>query len=167
MYKPILKWIQTYSLVKIYPCIFILKLSYSRNKFIKTCSKEVIPISIAVDTGIFKGYKIRLNLTLDQEKLFFKFSAAAKIVYNKCLEFNQEFYSDYDKSPSLEDYEDFLSSLKETEGFDWLKEVSCEVLRQSYRDLITAFSRFFKGVSDYPKFKSRSAKNLFIKGKIH
>lgn len=127
----------------------------------------MIPISIAVDTGIFKGYKIRLNLTLDQEKLFFKFSAAAKIVYNKCLEFNQEFYSDYDKSPSLEDYEDFLSSLKETEGFDWLKEVSCEVLRQSYRDLITAFSRFFKGVSDYPKFKSRSAKNLFIKGKIH
>ena len=57
------------------------------------------------------------------------------------------------KSPSLEDYEDFLLNLKKVEGFEWLKEVSCEVLRQSYRDLITAFSRFFKGVSDYPKFK--------------
>ena len=118
-----------------------------------------------VDTGIFKGYKIRLNPTLDQERLFSKFSAAARIVYNKCLEFNQEFYADYNKSPSLEDYEDFLLKLKGTKGFEWLEEVSCEVLRQSYRDLDTAFSRFFKGVSAFPKFKSKSDKESFYQRK--
>ncbi len=118
-------------------------------------------MSIAVDIGIFKGYKIRLNPTLDQERLFFKFSAAARIVYNKRLEFTKEFYSNHGKSPSLEDYEDFLLNLKKVEGFEWLKEVSCEVLRQSYRDLITAFSRFFNGVSAFPKFKSKSDKKSF------
>ena len=38
---------------------------------------------------------------------------------------------------------------------EWLKEVDSTALIQSLRNLETAFERFFKGISNYPKYKSK------------
>lgn len=38
---------------------------------------------------------------------------------------------------------------------EWLREVDSTALIQSLRNLETAFERFFKGISNYPNYKSK------------
>jgi len=54
-----------------------------------------------------------------------------------------------------------LVALKKTEKYQWLKDVNSQSLQQSIKDLETAFKRFFKKQSKYPKFKKKSNKQSF------
>ena len=55
-----------------------------------------------------------------------------------------------------------LTQLKKSELY-WLKEVSNNIAKQAVKDACNAYKRFFKGLSDKPKFKSKKrARNHFI-----
>ena len=48
-----------------------------------------------------------------------------------------------------------LTQLKKTEDFKWLNEYSNNVTKQAVKDGCEAYKKFFKKLSDKPKFKSR------------
>lgn len=54
-----------------------------------------------------------------------------------------------------------LTLIKKNKEYVWLSEVTAQVLQQSLRDLDKAFTRFFKGLSAFPKFKKKHGKQSF------
>jgi putative transposase len=64
--------------------------------------------------------------------------------------------------PKRSPYEVQSSSLKLLkQSHPWYKLVNTDVMQQALRHLDTAFNRFFRGVSGFPRFKSRADFNSF------
>lgn len=55
----------------------------------------------------------------------------------------------------------FTNHLKTLPEFAWTKTLSSRVYQNAFRNLKTAFSRFFKGLGKYPKFKKKKDSNSF------
>ena len=48
-----------------------------------------------------------------------------------------------------------FTQLKKTEGYAWLNKISNNVTKQAIKDACDAYKRFFKGLTKFPRFKSR------------
>lgn len=106
---------------------------------------------------VIKGYKIRLKPTLEQEILIKKSIGVSRFIYNWCLfkQINSEkFISDNDLRKEL-------TKLKKEKDYIWLNEVGSNVIKQSAKDLCNAYKRFFKKISNKPKFKKKGYNNSF------
>lgn len=104
-----------------------------------------------------KTVKYRLYPTEAQKVLLDKHIGAARFIYNLALETKQMAYKGNQVSLSYFDLTKQLPELKEECG--WLKEVSAQALQQSIANLETAFTNFFKGHAEFPKFKSKRRDN--------
>ena len=112
--------------------------------------------------------KLRLDPTPEQSVTLNKHFGCRRFVYNYYLNEKLNFYETRVKG--IEDKEErkrVWKEFKETpllelkKMYPWLYEVVAQSLQQSYRDLQTAFDRFYKGVSKLPKFKCKKGKNSF------
>ena len=107
------------------------------------------------------GKKLRLIPTEEQETLFRKSCGVARWSYNYCLKRKQEVYDSWKldnskpKDISERDIRKEITQLKKTEEYSWLREVGSNTIKQSVKDADLAYQRFFKGLSKYPKFKSK------------
>ncbi len=54
-----------------------------------------------------------------------------------------------------------LAKLKKQDEYNWLKEVNSQTLQFALRSLDTAYDRFFRKLTQFPKFKSKKHKNTF------
>ena len=106
---------------------------------------------------IIKGYRIRLLPTKEQEVLIKKSIGTARFVYNWCLSKQRK----SDKFISDGDLRKELTKLKRTDKYNWLSDVGCNVIKQAAKDLCNAYKRFFKGISEKPKFKKKGIKDSF------
>jgi putative transposase len=102
---------------------------------------------------MIRAYKYRLNPNNYQKELLDKHIGCCRFVYNLALECKQMAYLGSKKNLWAYDLINQLPDLKKE--LTWLKEVDSQILQQSLFDLDKAFTRFFKGISDYPKFKSK------------
>ena len=105
----------------------------------------------------FKGYKIRLKPTLEQEILINKSFGVSRFAYNWCLfkQINSDtFISDNELRKEL-------TKLKKTKEYYWLDEVGSNVIKQSAKDLCSAFKRYFNHTSDRPVYKRKGYSNSF------
>lgn len=105
-----------------------------------------------------KGVKFRIYPNKQQEDLINKTFGCCRLVYNKALDLRIKAYEEgnkvnYFKSCAM------LTNLKQTEEFEFLKEVDSISLQQSLKDLDRAYANFFSKRSRFPKFKSK--KNNF------
>lgn len=106
------------------------------------------------------GKKVRLSPTKEQEQKLWQSVGTARFIYNWTLSKQEENYTFKDTSKnggkfiSDNDLRKELTILKKTE-LKWLKEVSNNVSKQAVKDGCEAYIKFFKGLSDKPKFKSR------------
>lgn len=48
-----------------------------------------------------------------------------------------------------------FTQLKKTEEHAWLNSISNNVTKQAIKDACDAYKRFFKGLAEFPQFKSR------------
>lgn len=106
---------------------------------------------------VIKGYKIRLLPTQEQEILIRKSIGISRFIYNWCLDRqlkSDSFVKDNDLRKDL-------TQLKKTSDYYWLNEVGNNVIKQSVKDLCTAYKRFFKGLSGKPNFKKKGVKDSF------
>lgn len=104
--------------------------------------------------------KIRLKLTKDQEKQFIKFSNVARFVYNYTLSAKIEAYNS-GIVLHLSDLLKLLQEFKYNPGNEWLLEVPEAVQKQAVRDMLNAYSMFFKrGNKGFPKFKKKGKTKL-------
>lgn len=114
---------------------------------------------------MIKSIKIRLIPTKEQEILMFKSVGIARFTYNWGLNRWNELYKQGEKPSKTLIKKEFNNTIKKQEEYSWLKEVSGQVTAQAFDDLNTAFSNFFKGNSERPRFKTKrkSKKSFYVR----
>lgn len=103
---------------------------------------------------MLKAFKYRLYPTPEQSVLLNKHIGCSRFVYNLALECKQMAWAGNRVNLSCFDLIKQLPDLKKE--CEWLKEVNSQSLQQPIRNLDNAFTRFFKGQADFPKFKKKS-----------
>ena len=98
--------------------------------------------------------KVRLYPTEVQEQKLWKSVGTARFIYNWTLARQEENYKNGGKFISDNDLRKEITQLKKTD-LQWLSEVSNNVAKQSVKDACDSYKRFFKGLADKPRFKSR------------
>lgn len=103
--------------------------------------------------------KVRLYPTEIQEQKLWQSVGTARFIYNWTLAKQEENYKSGGKFISDNELRKEITQIKKTE-FQWLSEVSNNVAKQAVKDACDSYKRFFKGLSDKPKFKSRKKSKL-------
>ena len=98
--------------------------------------------------------KVRLYPTEIQEQKLWQSVGTARFIYNWTIARQEENYKNGGKFISDNDLRKEITQLKKSE-LQWLKEVSNNVAKQSVKDACDSYKRFFKGLADKPRFKSR------------
>ena len=98
--------------------------------------------------------KVRLYPSEIQEQKLWKSVNTARFVYNWTLARQEENYKNGGKFISNNELRKEITQLKKNE-LSWLNEVSNNVAKQSVKDACNSYERFFKGLSNKPKFKSK------------
>lgn len=110
---------------------------------------------------ILKGFKFRIYPNTEQEILLSKHFGCSRFVFNYFLNQRKDEYLLNKKSLTYYDNANMLTLLKKQEETKWLSEVNSQSLQHALKHLDTSYSRFFKKMSEFPKFKSKHAKQSF------
>jgi putative transposase len=110
---------------------------------------------------IFKSFKFRIYPNKDQEILMAKHFGACRFVFNHYLNKRKETYLEDKKSLNYYDNANDLTQFKKDENYIWLKEINSQSLQSSLRNLDTAYGKFFRKQSKFPRFKSKYDRQSF------
>ena len=105
--------------------------------------------------------KIKLKPTKEQEVLFWKSAGTARWAYNYFLSESENHYMEYlkgnhdTKTIDEKDVRKYINNVLKKTTHKWLSEVGSNVMKQAVKDANLARKRWFDGVSNKPKFKSR------------
>ena len=112
--------------------------------------------------------KIRLKPTKEQEILFWKSCGVSRWSYNYFLAESENHYAEYlkgnkDKKTIKEgEVRRYINNVLKKTTHTWLKEVGSNVMKQAVKDADLARKRWFQGLSEKPRFKSKhKSKNSF------
>ena len=103
---------------------------------------------------MLKAFKYRLNPNEEQIILLNKHIGASRFIYNLALETKQIAYIGNKHNLSCFELHSQLVDLKHE--LHWLKELNSQSLQQAITNLDKAYTAFFKGQNDFPKFKKKS-----------
>src|SRR5215470_11422327 len=105
-----------------------------------------------------KAFKYRFFPSDEQASQLARTFGCARFVYNQALEFRSKSWQQEKKSLGYHETALKLTEWKKEPEKAFLSEVSSVVLQQSLLNLDTAFTNFFENRAQYPKFKSRRAR---------
>jgi len=105
-----------------------------------------------------KAFKYRFFPTDEQAAQLARTFGCARFVYNQALEYRSKSWQQEKKSVDYHETATRLTAWKKEPEKAFLSEVSSVVLQQSLLNLDTAFANFFEKRAQYPKFKSRRAR---------
>lgn len=108
---------------------------------------------------MYKARKYRIYPTSSQKELIHKHCGSVRFLYNLALETKTTAYLDSKVNLSRYDLQKQVVDLKKE--LPWLKETNSQSLQVALLDLDTAYSNFFKGRADFPKFKKKSNRGSF------
>lgn len=108
---------------------------------------------------MLKAFRHRLSPTKVQSVLIDKHIGSSRFVYNLALETKQMAWASSRTNLTCFDLIKQLPDLKKE--CNWLKEINSQSLQQPIRNLDNAFTRFFKGQGNFPKFKKKSNSGTF------
>ena len=108
---------------------------------------------------MFRAIKVKLYPNKQQEQVINKILGCYRFVYNHMLARKQQEYTDNKICLSLCDLSKyFYNTLRKDGNYSWLKEQNSAVLQQSIIQMMSAYDRFFKLHTGFPKFKSKKDK---------
>ena len=108
---------------------------------------------------MFRAIKVKLYPNKQQEQGINKLLGCYRFVYNQMLAIKQREYNNNKIDLSLKDLSKYFhGTLRKDEKYSWLKEQNTHVMKQSIRQMLTAYDRFFKLHTGFPKFKSKKDK---------
>ena len=102
---------------------------------------------------MLKSFKYRILPTEAQSELINKHIGSSRFVYNLALETKTMAYAGNQINLSCFDLIKQLPDLKKE--CTWLKEINSQSLQAPIRNLDNAFTRFYKGQGNFPKYKSK------------
>ena len=111
------------------------------------------------------AHKIRLRPNREQEKYFLRACGISRFVWNWALEAWKKGYERGEKPNALELKKRF-NAIK-AEAFPWTYEVTKYASQQPFIHLQSAFQRFFRKQSQYPRFKRKGVSDAFYIGGDH
>ena len=108
---------------------------------------------------MLRAIKIRLYPNKEQELKLNKVLGCYRFVYNQMLALKQQEYNENKKSLGLTDLSKYFhGTLLKDERYEWLKEQNTKVMKQSIRQMLSAYDKFFKQHNGFPKFKTKKDK---------
>lgn len=103
--------------------------------------------------------KIRLYPNKQQEQDINKLLGCYRFVYNHMLALKQKEYNENKINLTLKELSKyFYGTLRKDEKYSWLREQNTNVMSQSIRQMLSAYDKFFKQRTGFPKFKSKKDK---------
>ena len=117
---------------------------------------------------MLKSYKTEINPTEEQKVKINKTIGTCRYVYNFYLAHNKELHNNGEKFMSGKSFSVWLNNEYIPNNSDkaWIKEVYSKAVKKSIENGCTAFTRFFKHQSSFPKFKKKGksdVKMYFVK----
>lgn len=117
---------------------------------------------------MLKSFKTEINPTEEQKVKIRKTIGTCRFIYNFYLAYNKELYDKGKKFMSGKSFSVWLNNeyLPNHVEYSWIKEVSSKSVKHSIECGYTAFTRFFKKQSNFPKFKKKEksdVKMYFVK----
>ena len=104
---------------------------------------------------MIKTIRVMLVPNNKQKTKLFQYANTARFAYNWALGREKENYKHGGKFISDTDLRKEFTQLKKSYEYSWLNGISNNVTKQAIKDACNAYKRFFKGYSNFPKFKSR------------
>ena len=105
---------------------------------------------------MLRALKIRLYPNKEQQTKMNQVLGCYRFVYNQCLERKVNAYKNDGSSLGLNDLSKwFHGVLLKDDNYAWLREQNTKVMKQSIRQMLTAYANFFKLHRGFPKFKSK------------
>ena len=101
---------------------------------------------------MLKTLRVMLVANKIQNTRLFQFAGTARFAYNWALEQEKKNYGKF-----INDYElrKRFTVFKQKPDNKWLYTISNNVCKQAMKDAVDAYKKFFKGLAQYPKYKSR------------
>ena len=117
---------------------------------------------------MLKSFKTEINPSAEQIVKINKTIGTCRYVYNFYLAHNKELYDKGEKFMSGKNFSVWMNNeyIPNNPDYMWIKEVSSKSVKKSIEDGHTAFTRFFKGQSKFPRFKKKNksdVKMYFVK----
>ena len=119
------------------------------------CKHLGIGIKEAGDEKMIKTIRVMLVPNNKQKTKLFQYANTARFAYNWALGREKENYENGGKFISDADLRKEFTQLKKRDEYSWLNKISNNVTKQAIKDACNAYKRFFKGYSNFPRFKSR------------
>ena len=108
---------------------------------------------------MLRAIKVRLYPNKTQEQTLNKVIGSYRFVYNHMLARKQEAYKSDKTNLGLNELSKYFhGELLNDEEYQWLKEQNTKVMKQSIRQMLSAYDKFFKEHKGFPKFKSKRDK---------
>ncbi len=114
---------------------------------------------------MIRGLKIQLKPNNKQSTKLLQSAGVSRFAYNWTLGEQQENYTlqgtgkNGGKFIDEKDLRKEFTKLKQTDEYKWLSDYSNNITKQAIKDACEAYRKFFKGLSKYPKFKSKKSSN--------
>ncbi len=117
---------------------------------------------------MLKSYKTEINPTKEQIQKINRTIGTCRFIYNFYLAHNKELYNKGEKFMTAKSFSVWLNNefIPNNPEYSWIKEVSSKSVKRTMEDACTAFTRFFKKQSRFPKFKKKNksdVKMYFVK----
>ena len=111
---------------------------------------------------MLKSFKTEINPTPEQKIRIHKTIGTCRYVYNFYLCHNKALYDKGEKFMTGKSFSVWLNNeyIPDNPDKAWIKEVYSKAVKRSIEDGCTAFTRFFKHQSDFPKFKKKGKSDV-------
>lgn len=111
--------------------------------------------------------KVQLRPNNKQLTKLFQYASCTRFAYNWAIAREQENHKQGNKFLSDNELRKEFTQLKKHEEYQWLNQISNNVTKQAIKDACNSYKRFFKGLSKYPKFKSKkNSKQSFYQDNV-
>lgn len=108
---------------------------------------------------MLKSVEYRIYPNKEQEILFAKHFGCNRLIYNKMLDLRTSYFLKYQEPLSKYELNNYITFLKKTDEYNFLKEVHSQTLQQTVQDLDTAFINYFRN-PDKKDLKGKVKKKL-------
>ena len=111
---------------------------------------------------LLKSFKTEINPTPEQKIRIHKTIGTCRYVYNFYLCHNKALYDKGEKFMTGKGFRVWLNNeyIPNNPDKAWIKEAYSKAVKRSIEDGCTAFTRFFKHQSDFPKFKKKGKSDV-------
>ncbi len=111
---------------------------------------------------MLKSFKTEINPTEEQKARIRRTIGTCRYVYNFYLGHNKALHDNGEKFMTGKSFSLWLNNEYIPDNLDktWIREVYSKAVKKSIEDGCTAFTRFFKHQSDFPKFKKKGKSDV-------